>query len=222
MILDEPTTALSEQEVVRLMGIIRELKKKGVTCIYISHKLSEVLSLADRVTVMRDGQYITTKMVKEITERELVSLMVGREITDFYPKRSHQPGEVMMSVKEFTLYDSEIENRKKVDSVSFEIRTGEILGIAGLMGSGRTELFTGLFGAWNGKKSGKVTLKGKESEPDTPTEAIRNGIAMVPEDRKRYGLLLDSSINSNLNLASLLKITSRGIINDGMAQKKER
>lgn len=228
LVLDEPTTALSEQEVVRLMGIIRELKKKGVTCIYISHKLSEVLSLADRVTVMRDGQYIKTRTVNEITERELVSLMVGREITDFYPKRQH-PGQgnplqgaerVIMSVSNFTLYDSEIEDRKKVDSVTFEIRKGEILGIAGLMGSGRTELFTGLFGAWSGKKSGKVILKGRELKSDTPTNAINNGIAMVPEDRKRFGLLLDSSINNNLNLASLLKITSRGIVNDGKAQKR--
>jgi len=222
LILDEPTTALSEVEVVKLMRIIRELKAKGVTCIYISHKLSEVLSLADRVSVMRDGQYITTRKVSDITERELVSLMVGREITDFYPKRNHGLGGVIMSVKDFTLYDTEIEGRKKIDGINFELRKGEILGIAGLMGSGRTELFTGLFGAWNGRKEDAVTIKGKVVNADVPTDAIESGIALVPEDRKRFGLLLDSSINTNLNLASLLKITAGGIVNDNKAQKRSR
>ncbi|MBL0309768.1 MAG: xylose ABC transporter ATP-binding protein [Bacteroidetes bacterium] len=222
LILDEPTTALSEKETSKLLGIIRELKAKGVTCVYISHKLGEVLSIADCVTVMRDGQYIATKKVSEITERELVSQMVGREITDFYPKRNLQRGEVLMSVKDFSLFDPDIPDKKKIDHVSFDIYRGEILGIAGLMGAGRTELLTGLFGAWNGKKSGEVMLKGKVHDLTVPQKAIENYIALVPEDRKRHGLLTESSINTNLNLASLLDVASGGLVRGSKASKRSK
>ncbi len=213
LIFDEPTTALSEQEVAKLMTIIRELKTKGVTIIYISHKLREILSLPDRISVMRDGQLITTKKSSDFTEKELVSLMVGREITDFYPKSVHTKGDVILSIKDFTLYDAELTTRKKIDSVSFNIFKGEILGIAGLMGSGRTELLTGIFGAWNGKKTGTLIFKDKETNFKSPHEAIESGIALVTEDRKRFGLVVNSSIAINLNLASLKSIANKGILN---------
>jgi D-xylose transport system ATP-binding protein len=212
LIFDEPTTALSEQEVAKLMTIIRELKSKGVTIIYISHKLREVLSLTDRISVMRDGQLITTKKSSEFTEKELVSLMVGREITDFYPKAPHTKGDVVLSIKNLTLYDAELTTRKKIDSVSFNIFKGEILGIAGLMGSGRTELLTGIFGAWNGKKIGSIIFKGQETNFKSPHQAIESGIALVTEDRKRFGLVVNSSIAINLNLASLKSIAGNGIL----------
>jgi D-xylose transport system ATP-binding protein len=218
--MDEPTTALSEQEVLKLMSIIRELKTSGVTIIYISHKLNEVISLADRVSVMRDGQYIATKNMAGITESELVKLMVGREITDFYPKGIHRRGEVVLSVKDFTLYDTEIEGRRKIDGVTFDIYKGEILGIAGLMGSGRTELLNGIFGAWEGKKAGELICKGEKQNFNMPEEAIKNGIGFVPEDRKRLGLLLDKSIGINLNLASLQEVASGGIVNQSLEIKR--
>jgi D-xylose transport system ATP-binding protein len=220
LIFDEPTTALSEQEVAKLMTIIRELKSKGVTIIYISHKLREVLSLTDRVSVMRDGQLITTKKSSEFTEKELVSSMVGREITDFYPKAPHNKGDIVLSIKDLTLYDEELTTRKKIDSVSFNIFKGEILGIAGLMGSGRTELLTGIFGAWSGKKTGTLIFKGKETNFKSPHQAIESGIALVTEDRKRFGLVGNSSIAINLNLASLNSIASNGILSFAKETKR--
>ena len=220
LILDEPTTALTEQEVEKLMAILRELKSKGVTMIYISHKLNEVMSLCDRVSVMRDGTYIATRNVKDITEKELVSLMVGREITDFYPRIINNRGEAILSVRDFTLYDPEIPGRKKVDSISFDVYRGEILGISGLMGSGRTELLTGIFGAWQSRMTGKLIFKGKEILFRSPVEAIKNGIALVSEDRKRYGLILQASVGKNLNLASLRSIASKGILNAGKELKR--
>ncbi len=220
LILDEPTTALTEQEVTQLMTILRDLKARGVTLIYISHKLNEVMSLCDSVTVMRDGTYITTRKTKDITEKELVSLMVGREITDFYPRLPANTGEVILSVKDFTLYDPEVSNRKKVNNVSFDINRGEILGISGLMGSGRTELLMGIFGAWNGKRSGTLFYKGKETRFRSPEQAIRNGVALVTEDRKRYGLILQSSVGINLNLASLKNIASNGVLDFSLELKR--
>ncbi|HYV92038.1 MAG TPA: ATP-binding cassette domain-containing protein [Chitinophagales bacterium] len=213
LILDEPTTALAEQEIDKLMKILRDLKSKGVTMIYISHKLDEVMSLCDRVSVLRDGTYVTTKNVKDITEKELVSLMVGREIKDFYPRADCKRGEAILSVKNFTLYDPDIAGRKKVDDISFDVYRGEILGISGLMGSGRTELLTGIFGAWGSRMTGKIIYKGKEVLFRSPLEAIKGGLALVSEDRKRYGLILQASVGKNLNLASLQSVASNGVMN---------
>jgi D-xylose transport system ATP-binding protein len=213
LILDEPTTALTEQEVDKLMTILNELKRKGVTMIYISHKLNEVMTLCDRVSIMRDSAYVATRNVKEISEKELVSLMVGREIKDFYPRIECERGERILSVRNFTLYDPEIPGRKKVDDISFDMYRGEILGISGLMGSGRTELLTGIFGAWGSRMTGKLIFRGKEILFRSPVEAIKSGIALVSEDRKRYGLILQTSVGKNLNLASLKTIASNGILN---------
>lgn len=220
LILDEPTTALTEQEVQKLAGIIRGLQVTGVTCIYISHKLEEIRTLCNRVSILRDGQHIATRDAPAITERELVSLMVGREVTDFYPRGKRQKGVCFLSVKELTLYDTEIETRKKIDRVSFDVYRGEILGIAGLMGSGRTELLNGLFGAWKGQRSGSVLVNGREQAFRSPREAINSGMALVPEDRKRHGLMLDFSISTNLNLASLRAIASGGMINTYKALRR--
>ncbi len=212
LILDEPTTALSEYEIDKLHHIVRTLKEKGVTMIYISHKLNEVISLCDRVSVMRDGRYIATRNVKDITEQELVSLMVGRELTDFYPRAEPGQAGAILSVQHLTLFDAEISENKKVNDVSFEVRRGEILGIAGLMGSGRTELLSGLFGAWKGKSEGKIFYKGRQVFFHSPQQAIQNGLALVSEDRKRYGLILEQSVGRNLNLASLKAIALHGIL----------
>ncbi len=213
LILDEPTTAISEQEVTRLLNILRELKSKGVTLIYISHKLDEVMSLCDRVTVMRDGTYVTTVKVPELSEKVLVSLMVGREIKDFYPRVEQTASDGILSIRHLTLYDPDVPKKKRVNDVSLEIRRGEILGIAGLMGSGRTELLTGIFGAWKGKRSGQILFGGHEVFFNSPLEAIQKGLALVSEDRKRYGLILQHSVGLNLNLASLTDIASGGIVN---------
>ncbi|MEO5675095.1 MAG: ATP-binding cassette domain-containing protein [Chitinophagales bacterium] len=212
LILDEPTTALSEYEIDKLLHILLTLKEKGVTLIYISHKLNEIMRLCDRVSVMRDGRYIATRNVKDITEQDLVSLMVGRELTDFYPRAETGQADAILSVQHLTLFDAEISEKKKVNDVSFEVRRGEILGIAGLMGSGRTELLSGLFGAWKGKLEGKIFYKGRQVFFHSPKQAIQNGLALVSEDRKRYGLILEQSVGRNLNLASLKAIALHGIL----------
>lgn len=213
LILDEPTTALSQNETERLMNILRALNKSGVTIIYISHKLNEVMKLANRITVLRDGRFISTKDKNDITESGLIKLMVGREIKDFYPRIEQKKGEEILSVKNLSVFDDSNAYRKKVDDVSFEIFRGEILGISGLMGSGRTELLMSIFGAWKGKTSGKIFLKGKYISISSPSIAIKNGLALVTEDRKRFGLILNSSIGKNLSLSVLKQISSNGILN---------
>lgn len=213
LILDEPTTALPEQEVEKLLNILRDLKTKGVTIVYISHKLNEVMDLCDRVSVMRDGMYVATKNVKEISEKDLVSLMVGREIKDFYPHVECRKTGIILSMEHFSLYDPEMPDKKKVSDISFDVNRGEILGISGLMGSGRTELLSGIFGAWKGRISGKLFFKGREVRFQSPMEAIRNGLALVSEDRKRFGLILQHSVGKNLHLASLQQVASGGVLN---------
>ena len=140
LILDEPTAALTETETDNLMQILRDLQAKGVSCIYISHKISEVAQIADRVTVLRDGRAIGTDDVKNMTEERMIKLMVGREITQRFPRVKHTPGETVLDIRDWTVHDPDVPTRKVIENVSFSVRKGEILGIAGLMGAGRTEL----------------------------------------------------------------------------------
>ena len=213
LILDEPTTALSENEIEKLFKLLRKLQSKGVTVIYISHRLKEIKALCNRVTVLRDGKYISTKNISDLSEKELIQLMVGREITELYPKTEAKTGESVLELKNYSLYDSS--GKKKIDSVNLEVNTGEILGIAGLMGSGRTELLIGITGAWNGKQEGEILLNNKKVKFNSPAESIANGIALVSEDRKRLGLILPQSIRFNLNLSTMNNISSSGILSGG-------
>jgi D-xylose transport system ATP-binding protein len=212
LILDEPSAALSDEEIETLMSILRGLRERGVTCIYITHKLREVHALADRVTVLRDGTYIGTRGIADIDEHVLVSMMVGRELTEFYPRQHHTRGTPVFSVRHLSVEDPESPGRKIIDDVSFDIYTGEILGLSGLMGSGRTELLMSIFGAPPGPRTGTMTMNGTPVAIRHPNDAIRHGLALVSEDRKRYGLILQASVEHNLSLASLKKFSRTGVI----------
>jgi len=212
LILDEPTAALTETESDKLLGILGELKQKGVTCVYISHRLGEVMRIADRITVLRDGRTVTTQDKKDMTEARMITHMVGRDLTQMYPRKEHTPGRTVLHVKNWTVRDP-VTDDVKVDDVSFEIRQGEILGIAGLMGAGRTELVMSIFGAWGRRTKGSLTLDGRPLEIGSPHDAIRSGIGLLSEDRKRFGLVLGMDIKENSTLASLRRLSNLGVIN---------
>lgn len=205
LILDEPTAALSEGEAEKLLSILKSLRENGVTCIYISHRLKEVFEIADRITVLRDGRTVATKDRKELDENKLIALMVGRELTNIYPRKARTPGGVVLEVKNWTVYDPDI--NKTIADVSFSLKKGEILGMAGLIGAGRTELVMSLFHYWGRRVSGKVYLDGKRVDLKDPADAIDSGISLASEDRKRYGLVLEENVAKNISLASLGKIS---------------
>ncbi|ADD01572.1 ABC transporter related protein [Thermoanaerobacter mathranii subsp. mathranii str. A3] len=214
LILDEPTSALTESETEHLLNILKDLKKNGVTCIYISHKLNEVFEIADSITVLRDGKTIMTDKKENFTENKVISLMVGRELTQRFPRAKHTPGEVVFEVKNYTVYDHEIPGKKIIDNVSFKARRGEILGIAGLMGAGRTELAASIFGAFKGRKEGEIYLNGKKIEINTPSDAIKHGIAYLSEDRKRFGLVTLMDVQENIALPNYDRLSKFSIINN--------
>jgi len=213
VLLDEPTAALTETEVEILLRIVRNLRNHGVTCIYVSHKLEEVFDISDRITVFRDGQSIATYKTDETTKREVISSMVGREIDDFFPRRPAKQGDVVLKVENLTV-NRKNETNPVLEEINFELKAGEVLGFGGLMGAGRTELLMHLFGCFGERKSGTITFKGKPLVCNTPQDSINKGMMIVSEDRKRYGLVLDKDIGFNLSLASLSKLTTKGIINE--------
>jgi putative multiple sugar transport system ATP-binding protein len=216
LILDEPTAALNEDDSENLLRLIRELREHGVTSVLISHKLREVIAIADKVTVLRDGQTIVTLDAHkgEVTESALIKNMVGREITNIYPVRERAvTDEVLLEVKNWSAYDPAL-GREILHNVNFNVKKGEIVGLAGLMGSGRTELALSLFGNPKGYKiQGEVYVKGKKVHFDLPESAIRSGIAYASEDRKGSGLVLIQDIKQNITLANLRKITSNSVVN---------
>ncbi|MGI8639185.1 MAG: xylose ABC transporter ATP-binding protein [Pyrinomonadaceae bacterium] len=211
LVLDEPTAALTESEVETLFDILRRLKSRGAGMIYISHKLGEVFQMSDRITVLRDGKTVGTENTSDLTVVKVISLMVGREVGDIFPETSHDFGEIALEIKNLTAFDVDNPNKKLVDEVSFSVRKGEVLGIAGLMGAGRSELLMSIFGAWQGKTSGETFIEGRKIEINSPSDAIKNGIGFVTEDRKRFGLLLDQTILDNLTLAGLKQISGEFI-----------
>lgn len=207
LVLDEPTAALTESEVEILFDILRRLKERGVGMIYISHKLDEVFEMSDRITVLRDGRTVGTHEAADLTKDKVIALMVGREVGDIFPVSEHKMGETVLEVRGLTAYSQDVAGKKLVDDVSFSVRKGEVVGIAGLMGAGRTELLTTIFGAWQGKHSGEVLIDGRPVSINSPAEAIRQGIGFVTEDRKRYGLILEQTILDNMTLAALKRIS---------------
>ena len=214
LILDEPTSSLTAAEVEALFTIVDELRAKGVSIVYISHKMDEILRISDEVTIMRDGQYIGTWEAKELTTDMIITKMVGRELSNLYPPRENIPGEVVFEVKDFTSI-----NPKSFRHVNFNVRKGEILGVAGLVGAQRTELMEGLFGL-RAHTSGTITYKGKELVINQPQDAIKNGIAMLTEDRRATGILGVLSIADNVSVASLDKYLIGGImLDDGKIEK---
>jgi len=208
LILDEPTSALTEAEIDKLMEILTTLKQHGVTCIYITHKLGEFFRITDTVTVLRDGKTVTTMDTSQLTQEDLVRFMVGREMKERFPKATRKPGEVVFEVEHLSAKDPNDSNRKVLKDVSFNVRRGEILGIAGLMGSGRTELVTTIFGEYGKVTEGRMVLEGKEIKNGSAREAMKNGISLVPEDRKGQGLVLIQSILKNVSLPNLDRFSS--------------
>ncbi|MGH1363711.1 MAG: sugar ABC transporter ATP-binding protein [Calditrichia bacterium] len=215
LLLDEPTAALTETEVEILLEIVQGLKKRGITCVYISHKLDEVFAISDRITIIRDGQSIATLQTADTDKNEVIQLMVGREITDLFPRRKSTPGEIVLAVNDLEV---EVEGRHKpiLSNISFTLRAGEVLGFGGLMGAGRTELLLHIFGAFGQRSKGKVTVNNKTLENNTPRDAIENGMVLISEDRKRYGLVLDQTIGFNLSIASLDKFYHNFLIDENM------
>ncbi len=205
LVLDEPTAALTESEVETLFDILRALKARGVGMIYISHKLGEVFAMSDRISVLRDGRTVGTQNAKDLTIEKVIALMVGREVGDIFPASSHEFGETALEIKNLTAYDADTD-KLLVDNISFSVRRGEVLGISGLMGAGRSELLMSIFGAHTGRKSGEIYVEGKPVSINSPAEAIKNGIGFVTEDRKRFGLILDQTILDNMTLAGLKQI----------------
>ncbi|NNE99819.1 MAG: xylose ABC transporter ATP-binding protein [Pyrinomonadaceae bacterium] len=213
LVLDEPTAALTESEVETLFDILRSLKSRGVGMIYISHKLGEVFDMSDRITVLRDGQTVATHTVDELDKDRVISLMVGRDVGDIFPEVTHEFGDVALEVKNLNVFDPDHPDQKVVDDLSFSVRKGEVLGIAGLMGAGRSEFLTAIFGAWKGRTEKTVFVEGKETSIESPRDAISNGIGFVTEDRKRYGLILDQTIMDNSTLAGLSQISGGFLTN---------
>ncbi|ROR30490.1 putative multiple sugar transport system ATP-binding protein [Mobilisporobacter senegalensis] len=217
LILDEPTAALNDEESKQLLEIMLQLKKQGITCIIISHKLSELSYVADSITVIRDGKTIETmnKETDEFTEDRIIKGMVGRELTNLYPARESNIGDVMVEVNNWNVYHPDDEHRQIIKNVSFQVRAGEIVGFAGLMGAGRTELAMSLFGKAYGQKiTGEFKKKGEVLHLNNVREAIKNKIAYVSEDRKNFGLILIDDIKQNMTLAALREYFSKkGVVN---------
>jgi ABC-type sugar transport system ATPase subunit len=203
LIMDEPSAPLSVSEVEHMFEIIRHLKSQGVTVIYISHRLEEVFRISDRVTVMRDGRYVATKLTKDTNRKELINLMVGRELKESYPSRSNPPGEIALEVKNLS------GNGDK--DISFLVRKGEILGVSGLVGAGRTELAMLLFGAVP-SESGEIWVEGRQVQLKSPHDAIQKGIGLLTEDRKEKGLFLEMGVGWNISFPIIRKLSKYGVV----------
>ncbi|UWP61035.1 sugar ABC transporter ATP-binding protein [Ruminococcus gauvreauii] len=209
IIMDEPSTTLTNEEMKRLISIINDLRSKGITIIYISHKLDEIFELCDRVTIMRDGHVIDTRNTSEMNRADMIAKMVGRTIENEYPPRAQKVGETILEVRNL--------NTKKLHDISFTARRGEILGLVGLVGAGRTETVRAIFGA-DKLHSGEVWLEGKKLDIKSPLDAKNHGFGFVPEERKGQGLLLNFDIATNISMAAFDHFTDKGVLN----KKKEK
>ncbi len=212
LIMDEPTAALAEADVQRLMDIVRRLKQRGVAIVYVSHRMPEIFALADRVTVLRDGNHVGTKNIGEVDENQLVSMMVGRSIDRLYPKKQGQSGASLLELKD-------VSYRSTVQNISLDLKRGEILGIAGLVGSGRTELALTIFGI-TPATSGEILIDGKPTRISSPEAARDLGIAYIPEDRGQQGLIRSQTISENVALANLKRL-KRGFMIDAAKVRDE-
>jgi len=211
LIMDEPTSSLTLNEVADLFRLVRRLREEGTAIVFISHRLEELFELADRVTIMRDGSYVDTRLLKDVTRDDLIRLMVGRTITDLFPKQDVKAGEVVLKVENLARAGS-------FRDVSFELRQGEILGMAGLVGAGRTNVARAIFGV-EPATAGKIQIAGREVAITSPQQAIKLGLAYVPEDRQLHGLIPAMPITSNISLPTLFKYAQRGWLQDKVERK---
>jgi ribose transport system ATP-binding protein len=205
LILDEPSAVLSQEELKRLFFLIRQLKEQGTIILYISHRLDEVFEIADRITVLKDGQLVGTVKPKESDQKQLIRMMVGRSLEEIFPMRQTPRGEDVLEVRGLTLKGS-------FSDISFKLKQGEILGMFGLVGSGRTQVARSIFGA-DRFTSGEIVLNGKSIHPKSPRDAVDFGIALLTEDRKRDGLVMNCTIRDNVSLASYSRLSKYGVIN---------
>lgn len=212
IVMDEPTAAITEREVELLFGHIRRLKEQGVAIIYISHRMDEIFTICDRISVYRDGQYIGSGDTKDLNEAKLIKMMVGREITDVFPKLEAEIGDVIFEAKHIVRADN------KVKDVSLSVREGEILGIGGLVGAGRSELVEGIFGMHK-LASGEVYVKGEKVTVHAPQDIIKKGVALITEDRKVTGLNLSGSVNDNIAMVAIKKLLRNGLYSKSKARK---
>lgn len=222
LILDEPTAALQENDSQQLLSLLLEFKRQGITSILISHKLNEVSRVADSITVIRDGKSVSSLncTTSTISEEDIIRDMVGRDIENRYPERNSKIGECLMEVKDWNVWHPETIDRQVIKNIKFKVHTSEVIGIAGLMGSGRTELAMSIFGQSYGRNiSGSIELRGKEVRVSSVSEAIKNGIAYVTEDRKELGLVLDENIIRNITLANLEEVSEHLIIDDNLERE---
>ncbi|MBP3376577.1 MAG: ATP-binding cassette domain-containing protein, partial [Clostridia bacterium] len=212
IVLDEPTSSLSDREVEHLFAIIDKLKGRGCGIIYISHKMDEILRISDEITVMRDGKHIATEPSENMTMNRIIKLMVGRELTEMYPKKTNSPGEVILRVEGLS------SRHNHVNDVSFNLRRGEIIGFAGLAGAGRTEVIENLFGI-SERESGKIFLDGKEIKNRDPREAIKNGFALITEERRATGIFGILDICENTTVSGLKKYLRFGLLSDRLRKE---
>lgn len=221
LILDEPTSSLNDEECDHLLNFILQLKEQGITCVMISHKLNEVLRIADSITILRDGKTISTldNTQGEVKEGDIIRAMVGRDLTDRFPTRTPSLGDVQFEVKNWTVYHPSIPGKKVVTDASFNVRKGEIVGICGLMGSGRTELMMSVFGsAYGSHNEGDIYLHGKKASWKTPKDAIEAGLGYISEDRKELGLILIQDVKTNIVNSSLRKVSSFGVVDNNKVE----
>jgi len=220
LIMDEPTSALTESEVARLFRVIERLRARGVTVLYISHKMDEVFRLADRIVVLRDGRLVDVVAKQETTPQKITHLMVGREIEETDLSRPRAPGAVVLEVEHLWLPWPGHARRWRLEDISFSLRRGEILGVAGLMGAGRTELLECLFGATSETPAGRITLDGREVSLRHPSEACAAGLALVTEDRKRLGLFSHLTVGENITLCTLDQCVRHGLVNRAQEDRR--
>ncbi len=219
LILDEPTASLTEQETAVLLDIIRDLQQHDIACIYISHKLNEVKAISDTICLIRDGQHIGTRDAAGMSEDDIITMMVGRELTALYPNEPHTTGEEILRVEHLTAWHPVNRHIKRVNDISFSLKRGEILGIAGLVGAGRTEAVQCLFGVWRGRWEGQVFIDGQPVHIRNCQQAMAHGIAMVPEDRKKDGIVPVMAVGKNITLAALDQFTGpASALNDAAEQ----
>jgi len=220
LIMDEPTSALSESETTTLFKLIESLKRDGVAIVYITHKMNELTQLADFVTVLRDGCSVHESAVKNIPVDDVVKLMVGRDIQDFFVKQPHVKGDVRLKIENMSMKKSGKSGKYLLKNISFDVHASEVLGIYGLMGAGRTELFEAILGLHPTRTSGTVCIDQKSIKISSPDVAIKAGIAFIPEDRKHDGLVLNMAIAHNISLASMDKILKNGLLSASLEQKQ--
>jgi ribose transport system ATP-binding protein len=205
LIMDEPSAPLTNREIDAMFGLIKNLKEKGVAIIYVSHRMEEIFKISDRITVMRDGEYVDTKMTSETSRQEMISMMVGRTLNEQFPVVEKEIGEVALEVRNLSTHTL-------LKDINLYVRKGEILGLAGLVGAGRTETARAIFGA-DPICKGEIFMHGKKVKISNPREGIREGIALIPEDRKKHGVLLEMSIRENISFISVNTISKSTIVN---------